>query len=205
MPRALRAAPAVVAAVVVVFWIPAFAGMTSGWGLRGRWWWAAVVQVRGRCNGPAPQSVVPAEAGAQCSGWMGHGVWRAPGVAGCPGRGGCGGRGFLDSGLRRNDERVGLAGTVVVGAADVLLLVLASAIASSAFGGDAREQDDLDFFGDFFLAGAVAAAGEVFELLVDALAGLFHVLKAELVFVQQRVVEGATERGFEKLVDQRCM
>ena len=55
------------------------------------------------------------QAGTQGGGWMRHGVWRAPGVVGCPGRGDFGGRGFLDSGLRRNDERVGLAGTVVVG------------------------------------------------------------------------------------------
>ena len=86
VPRALWAAPAVVASVVVVFWIPAVAGMTSGWGLRGRWWWAAVVQVRGRCNGRAPQPVVPAQAATQCSGCLGTGCgvsrafWRAPAV-----------------------------------------------------------------------------------------------------------------------------
>ena len=66
-------------------------------------------------------------------------------------------------------------------------------------------KDDLDFFGgDLFLAGAVAAAGEVFELFVDALAGLFHVLQAELVFAAA-ARRRAQPRRIEKLVDQRCV
>ena len=75
-------APAVVAAVVVVLWIPAFAGMTRG--LQG-----TVVVGGGRAGSWALQRpgvpVRRTSAGrCQCSGWMGHGVWRAQAFAGCP-------------------------------------------------------------------------------------------------------------------------
>ena len=72
----------------------------------------------------------------------------------------------------------------------------------NAFGGDTRERM-ICFFGDLFLAGAVAAAAQVFELFVDALAGLFHA-PGRLVSMQQRVVE-AQPRADSKLVDQRCV
>ena len=80
---------------------PAFAGMPvglAGDGGGGR----RSCRFAGAATAPRPQSVVPAQAGTR-------GV-ACPGVVGCPGRGGCGGRGFLDSGLRRNDDQVGLRG-----------------------------------------------------------------------------------------------